>query len=94
MAHRPFYRFNNIGFQVGTTQLAALPDNPNRVYLLIQNNGALNLYASFGAPTAGVQIAPAGSYEWSPICPNSSLYLYTQSGSVNVIVVEGVLRDL
>lgn len=87
---RPVIKGNSIELIVGTDRLVTLNENLDRVYLLVQNNGGLNLYVSFGAPQGGVRIAPAGYFEIPDNCINNSVYLYTLAGTVNASIVEGV----
>ena len=79
-----------LAFTANTNQLAILPANIRRVYLLIQNQGGISLRVSFSSPSAGVLILAGGSYELTVNCPNSSLYIWTDTGSCNGVLIEGV----
>ena len=84
------------------TVFALLPtllmsDNDRRIYLLVQNNGADDVYVSFqGVATvnSGV-LVPSGGGSYQPfIAPHSSVYIvaaHTQSSGVSV---EGTLQSL
>lgn len=86
----PQFAYSNLPFTAQPSQVAAISANQNRVYLLIQNQGAINVFVSFGAPQGATIIAPNGSYELNQYCPNNAVYIFTSTGTCNCVVVEGV----
>lgn len=81
-----------IALDVTTSNVVALQQNINRVYLLVQNLGASIVYLKVGsAITAleGVQIpANGGSVEFS-VSPTDEIDLKSSLGTDSVIIIEG-----
>lgn len=92
-AAAPAPEFSNRLIVAGAASVEALPANPGRAYLLIQNRGAVDVYLVFGGTAAvnsGVKLAADGYYE-PYVAPRSSVNVITSSGSSNVVLVEGVV---
>lgn len=90
--NQPGINFYNRLLVAGRTPQQALPANPARAYLLIQNRGANSVYIVFGARASvgsGLEIKPDGVYE-PLLAPASSINVKTASGTANVVFVEGV----
>lgn len=76
------------------TSTLIVPYNSFRKYLLIQNKGAVDIYAKFKTAQTGVEgikIVAGGNYE-PYLAPKDKLYLETASGTSAYVVVEGVSR--
>jgi hypothetical protein len=76
---------------VNGTSTQYLPQNGLRTYLIIQNNGSVNIIVKFGSvqtSTEGLVIVPGGNYEpiWAPA---NSVYIESASSSASVTIVEG-----
>lgn len=85
------FRALNYPINIGAGQQAQpTPANPNRRYLLIQNNGANSLEVLFGAKadanTSNLVIAGGASQEWAIKVPTDAIYLYSVAGTVGVIM--------
>lgn len=66
--------------------------NPRRVYLIIQNNGANDVYVNFAnkATLGNIRIIPSGNYE-PIVAPTDSLNVICGTGlTSNIAVIEGV----
>lgn len=69
-----------------------LNQNDLRNYLVIQNNGATDVFINFGnkATTGNIRIIAGGNYE-PLIAPTNSIYLVSNTGQTNLCaIVEGV----
>jgi hypothetical protein len=69
-----------------------LNDNYRRNYLLIQNNGATDVFINFGvkANTGNIKIIAGGNYE-PRVVPVNSIYLVSGAGNENLCAIaEGV----
>lgn len=76
---------------VTTTSVKLVDARGNRTYLLIQNKGTQNVYLKFGSAntgTEGILLAAKGNYEPFKI-PTAAVYAISESGTQNVIVIEG-----
>jgi hypothetical protein len=73
-----------------TTSTKILPVNKNRVYLMLQNQGAVVVDVKLGAIEAsdGVQLQPGGSYEFV-VGPTNSVWIKSASSTATVVVIEG-----
>lgn len=87
---KEFFVYTNLDIVATTQRLITINENANRIYFLIQNLGAVNVYVSFGAPQAGALLLPNSSYELDQRCPNNALYIYTLAGTAPCVIVEGV----
>lgn len=86
--------FANAQKTVTTASAELVAANPNRSYLLIQNNDATGVvYVNFGAAATaanGVKIPPGGSYELnSNIATNAVNAIGSIANNANVVIVEG-----
>lgn len=93
MSHNNNIEFVNTLFRVGGIGTEALPFNPKRRYLLIQNQTLTRVFLSFGNKASelkGIIIEGNGYYE-PYVCPASSINFYSPTGA-NVMVIEGVER--
>lgn len=74
---------------VGPTTTLESPANLGRQYLLIQNNGTVNVAVSFASPTApGILIPPGGNYE--PIkAEMDAIYMTAGTSGQSVTILEG-----
>lgn len=82
---------NQIEFSALVGSTVALPNNPRRCYLLIQNKGAAAVYLSVGAAgagTTGIFIPVGGNYEPGRP-PVDALYLNSTAGAQTVLILEG-----
>jgi len=81
--------------QIDTTatsenELPALAGNPNRAYLIVQNNSNLIVRVSFskvGRKNQGIKIDPGGNYE-PDVVPTNPIFLYSV-GNAPVALIEG-----
>lgn len=85
--------FLNHTITARTTSQEALPANPRRRYLLLQNRGATDVFVAFGSNAevaTGLEIsADNGNYE-PYVAPSSSVNVISSSGSPKVIIIEGI----
>ncbi len=79
-------------FVVDTAGVMALPANPARGYLMVQNNSNADLlvsYDSLARPLASYVIGPGGYYE-PRVVPTNSVYIASASlANAACIVIEG-----
>lgn len=84
--------FSNYPIQgVANLSVYVAPDRSNRAYLLVQNNGAADMYVTFGQnadATNGVVIVPGGNYEPFYV-PTNSVNVFS-TGVLVGILIEGV----
>jgi hypothetical protein len=68
-------------------QIAA--DNIDRIYLLIQNQGADNLYVNFGQPAGvgDILIIPGGNYEPTHAIPTNAIYIFCPTSTFGCLVM-------
>lgn len=88
-------------FSLPLSDVTAIPANPLRAYLLIQNkDAAADLLVNFGNTANafnGVVIIPRGNYELiggavgGSFCPSNSVHLLATVANQNAVVIEGVL---
>lgn len=85
--------FDNQNKAVTLASTVLLPANPNRQYLLIQNNhGAGNLWIAFGkaaTTTAGVRIIPGGFYLLDAVCTTQEVRVIGDVAHSAIVTVEG-----
>lgn len=74
---------------VGVANTLFSDANPARAYLLVQNNGSVNIQIGFlKSSNPGIIIPPGGNYE--PIkTPVDAIYLVSGTASQSVLIVEG-----
>lgn len=78
-------------FTASTTSSKALDAQKYRKYLLIQNQGSVDIYVKFrGASTSseGIIISAGGNYE-PERPPKEAVYIESASGTPTVWIVEG-----
>lgn len=83
--------FNQQLSNITDTSSAVLNSNPRRNYLLIQNNGANDVFINFGnkAEINNIKIAATGNYEPN-IIPIDSINLINSAGNESLCaIVEG-----
>ena len=84
--------FNNFLFNATLLSQLVVPYNPNRTYLMMQNNGAGAVRVGFGRQAdlnSGFVIAAAGGF-YEPILGTvSSIHLISAVGTNQVVVIEG-----
>lgn len=82
----------NFLFQAVVTSDLIVPYNPGRIYIMIQNLGAANVFLAFGKPATvsdSFRLAAGGGF-YEPILGTvSSVHGIAAAGAQNVIVVEG-----
>ena len=88
-------------FSLPTNDVTAIPANPLRCYLLIQNkDAAADLLVNFGNVAnsfSGVIIIPRGNYELiggavgGSFCPSNSVHLLATVANQQAVIIEGVL---
>lgn len=86
----PQFVYSNLPFVATTTQTAALSANSNRVFLMVQNQGTVNIYVSAGAPQGAILIAPNGAITLDIMAPNNDIYIFTLTGSSQCAVMQGM----
>lgn len=91
MPQKPFINFSNLAFEASVNGINSpiRAGNDSRIYLLLQNQGALPVYLGFGQPSSGVIIQPSASYEINPHAPNCAIYVWTTSGVSQCVIIEG-----
>lgn len=85
-------KFSTSLINVVDTSKQPLNSNPRRVYLIIQNNGANDVYVNFAnkATPGNLKIIPNGYYE-PLVAPIDSLNVICDPGnSSNIAVIEAV----
>jgi hypothetical protein len=89
-------RFTNFVFTVGINaqSVEVLPYNPNRKYLLIQNQSLINIFLGFdnkGGTSDGIMIGPTpnGYYELNNVVTSSSINIIAPLRA-KIIIVEGI----
>lgn len=79
-------------FTVDTDGVLALPANPARGYLMVQNNSSADLlvsYDSLARPGSSYVIGPGGYFE-PRVVPTNSIYVSSATlNRANCIVIEG-----
>lgn len=84
--------FNNFLFNATPVSQLVVPYNPQRTYLMMQNNGAAAVRVGFGRQadlTSGFVIAAGGGF-YEPILGTvSSIHLISVAGTNAVVVIEG-----
>lgn len=76
---------------VGGIATRALPQNPRRTGLMIQNkDAAATMFYSFGnsADTNSFQLAPGASALFDFTTPSSEVWLFSASASIQVMLLE------
>ena len=85
--------FDNQNKSVGTGSAQLLAANPNRQYLLIQNNDPANeIYIAFGkaaTTTAGVRIIPGGNFMLDCCVPTQEIRAIATVANTKIVTVEG-----
>lgn len=83
--------FNEQLSNINDSSSTVLNANSRRNYLIVQNNGANNIYINFGrkADVNNLKIIPGGNYE-PTIVPTNSISLITDLGlDSNSVIIEG-----
>lgn len=81
----------NFLFQAAVTSDLIVPYNPDRIYLMLENIGAANVFVAFGKPatvTDSFRMVAGGFYEPIFGCV-TSVHGISAAGLQNVIVIEG-----
>lgn len=74
-----------------TTSTLAVATNKKRSYLMLVNNGAVNVLVKLGSAHAGsegISIVAGGYYE-PVVAPRDSIYLKSTSSTASVFILEG-----
>jgi len=87
-------RLNDFIFQALTTSELVVPYNADRIYLMMQNVGAGDVFVSFGrgasiTPGASFRIAAGGGFYEPILGTTSSVHMITAAGMQSVSIVEG-----
>lgn len=82
----------NFLFQATAASQLVVPFNRSRIYLMLENIGAANVFVAFGKPATtqdSFRIAGGGGF-YEPILGTvSSVHMISAAGTQSVIVVEG-----
>lgn len=85
-------RLNNFAVNATVTSELVIPYNPNRIYLMVQNKGAADVFLGFGRAAdalSGFEI-PAGPGFYEPILGTvSSVHIIAAAGVQLCVFVEG-----
>jgi hypothetical protein len=84
------YNFSTYSPTTASVQIIAR--NPNRAYLLIQNQGNASVIVkpdAFQSASEGIILAPQSSYEPHPALVDS-FYAKSNSGTQTLLMIEGV----
>lgn len=79
-------------FTATTVSSKVLDEEPYRIYLLCQNNGAVSVNLKFESAHVASEgiIIPSGGYYEPVIAPSGAVYLKAASGSADVACTEGI----
>ena len=84
--------YNFSTYAPGTTSVQIIARNPNRAYLLIQNQGNASVIVkpdAFQSASEGIIIAQQSSYEPHPALVDS-FYAKSNSGTQTLLMIEGL----
>lgn len=78
-------------FVAQTVSDLAIADNLNRNYLIVQNNGAANIFINFNAAASinHIKIIPGGNYE-PIVVPTGGLHIISSAANNDVAILEGI----
>jgi hypothetical protein len=94
---------SNFPFNIGIVSERAIPANPLRCYLLIQNKSANIVFVNFGQNATafnGIRIIAGGNYELiggatgGAFCPADDVYILADAAATEGVVTEGVIMSI
>ena len=97
------YTQSNFPFSIGTASERAIPANPLRTYLLIQNKSANILFVNFGQNATtfnGIRIIAGGNYELiggatgGAFCNGDDVYILADVAASEGVLTEGVIMSI
>ncbi len=97
------YTQSNFPFSIGVASERALPANPLRTYLLIQNKSANIIFVNFGQNATafnGIRIISGGNYELiggatgGAFCNGDDVYILADAAATEGVVTEGVIMSI